>query len=186
MFYLKNIYLYFSIGNGQPKEPTLCQLYWHTFVPYMTTKLNKPMRMPVNTFTNQPVPTSFRGRLTRSSTMWCILVSSFILRVSCTSRACRSRHVAESTSGSSCVDVEAVAHWSNALSLAHLQTTKPMKQKKKALFNAITHPISQKFQAILIPSKNSSVYSLLTCTVILPSPICHMPAPQIQARCSTL
>jgi len=50
MFYLKNIYLYFSIGNGQPKEPTLCQLYWHTFVPYMTTKLNKPMRMPVNTF----------------------------------------------------------------------------------------------------------------------------------------
>ena len=36
MFYLKEIYLYFSIGdeNGQPKEPALCPLYRHTFVPY--------------------------------------------------------------------------------------------------------------------------------------------------------
>ena len=25
---------YFSIGNGQPREPALCQLYRHTFVPY--------------------------------------------------------------------------------------------------------------------------------------------------------
>ena len=24
----------FSIGNGQPREPALCQLYRHTFVPY--------------------------------------------------------------------------------------------------------------------------------------------------------
>ena len=28
------IYLYFSIVNGQPREPALCQLYRHTFVPY--------------------------------------------------------------------------------------------------------------------------------------------------------
>jgi len=28
------IYLYFSIGSGQPREPALCQLYRHTFVPY--------------------------------------------------------------------------------------------------------------------------------------------------------
>ena len=28
------MYLYFSIGNGQPREPALCQLYRHTFVPY--------------------------------------------------------------------------------------------------------------------------------------------------------
>ena len=28
------IYLYFSIGNGQPRQPALCQLYRHTFVPY--------------------------------------------------------------------------------------------------------------------------------------------------------
>ena len=28
------MYLYFSIGNGQPGEPALCQLYRHTFVPY--------------------------------------------------------------------------------------------------------------------------------------------------------
>ena len=28
------MYLYFSIENGQPREPALCQLYRHTFVPY--------------------------------------------------------------------------------------------------------------------------------------------------------
>jgi len=32
-FIEKKIYLYFSIGNGQPGEPALCQLYRHTFVP---------------------------------------------------------------------------------------------------------------------------------------------------------
>ena len=26
------MYLYFSIGNGQPREPALCQLYRHIFV----------------------------------------------------------------------------------------------------------------------------------------------------------
>jgi len=30
----EKIYLYFSIGNGQPTEPALCQLYRHTSVPY--------------------------------------------------------------------------------------------------------------------------------------------------------
>ena len=29
----EKIYLYFCIGNGHPKEPALCQLYRHTFVP---------------------------------------------------------------------------------------------------------------------------------------------------------
>ena len=29
----KNMFI-FSIGNGQPREPVLCQLYRHTFVPY--------------------------------------------------------------------------------------------------------------------------------------------------------
>jgi len=28
------IYLYFSIGIGQRRELGLCQLYWHTFLPY--------------------------------------------------------------------------------------------------------------------------------------------------------
>jgi len=28
------VYLYFSTGNGQPREPALCQLYRRTFVPY--------------------------------------------------------------------------------------------------------------------------------------------------------
>ena len=32
IFYWK-VYLYFSTGNGQPREPALCQLYWHTFFP---------------------------------------------------------------------------------------------------------------------------------------------------------
>ena len=32
--YLKKIYLYFSSKKGQPREPALCQLYRHTFVPY--------------------------------------------------------------------------------------------------------------------------------------------------------
>ena len=34
IFYVKSIYSYFSIGNGQPREPAQCQLYRHTFVPY--------------------------------------------------------------------------------------------------------------------------------------------------------
>ena len=32
--FTSKIYLYFSIGNGQPREPALCQLYRHTFIPY--------------------------------------------------------------------------------------------------------------------------------------------------------
>jgi len=32
--YLKTIFLYFSIGNGQPRKPALCQLYRHIVVPY--------------------------------------------------------------------------------------------------------------------------------------------------------
>ena len=34
--YYWTIYLYFSIGNGQPREPALCQLHRHTFVRYTT------------------------------------------------------------------------------------------------------------------------------------------------------
>jgi len=34
--FLWKIYLYFSIGNDQPSEPALCQLYQHTFVSYST------------------------------------------------------------------------------------------------------------------------------------------------------
>jgi len=33
-FISKKIYLYFSIGNGQPRDPALCQLYRHTFDPH--------------------------------------------------------------------------------------------------------------------------------------------------------
>ena len=33
--FISKIYLYFSIGNGQPSKPALCQLYRHTFIPNM-------------------------------------------------------------------------------------------------------------------------------------------------------
>ena len=33
--FIWKIYLYFSAGNGQRREPALCQLYRHTFVPCM-------------------------------------------------------------------------------------------------------------------------------------------------------
>jgi len=34
VYFMWKIYLYFSIGNGQPCELALCQLYRRTFVPY--------------------------------------------------------------------------------------------------------------------------------------------------------
>jgi len=34
VYFIGKIYLYFSIGNGQPMEPALCQLHRHTFVRY--------------------------------------------------------------------------------------------------------------------------------------------------------
>ena len=34
VYFILKMYLYFSNGNGQPREPALCQLYRHTFVPY--------------------------------------------------------------------------------------------------------------------------------------------------------
>jgi len=37
-YFILKTYLYFSIGNGQPREPALCQLYRHTFVPYASLK----------------------------------------------------------------------------------------------------------------------------------------------------
>jgi len=35
VYFIWKMYLHFSIGNGQPREPALCQLYRHTFVPYV-------------------------------------------------------------------------------------------------------------------------------------------------------
>jgi len=34
IYFIWKMYLYFSTENGQPREPALCQLYRHTFVPY--------------------------------------------------------------------------------------------------------------------------------------------------------
>ena len=34
VYFIWKIYLYFSIGNGEPRQPALCQMYRHTFVPY--------------------------------------------------------------------------------------------------------------------------------------------------------
>ena len=36
--FILKIYLYFSTGNGQPRETALWQLYRHTFVPYCYQK----------------------------------------------------------------------------------------------------------------------------------------------------
>ena len=36
VYFIWKIYLYFSIGNGQRREPALCQSYRHTFVRYWT------------------------------------------------------------------------------------------------------------------------------------------------------
>ena len=33
VYFIWKIYLYVNIGNGQAREPALCQLYRHTFVP---------------------------------------------------------------------------------------------------------------------------------------------------------
>jgi len=33
VYFILKIYLYFSIGIGQPREPALCDLYRHTFAP---------------------------------------------------------------------------------------------------------------------------------------------------------
>ena len=37
VYFIWKIYLYYIIGNGQPREPAQCQLYRHTFVPYIST-----------------------------------------------------------------------------------------------------------------------------------------------------
>ena len=39
IYFIRKIYLYSSIGNDQPREPALCQLYRHTFVPYAFSAL---------------------------------------------------------------------------------------------------------------------------------------------------
>ena len=36
VYFIWKIYLYSNIGNGQHSEPALCQLYRHTFVPYVS------------------------------------------------------------------------------------------------------------------------------------------------------
>jgi len=41
VYFIWKIYLYFSIGNGQPREPALCQLYRHTFVTYWLQTLQR-------------------------------------------------------------------------------------------------------------------------------------------------
>jgi len=41
VYFVSKMCLYFSIGNGQPREPALCQLYRHSFVPYEFAFLKK-------------------------------------------------------------------------------------------------------------------------------------------------
>jgi len=39
IYFFRKIYEYFSVGNGQSREPALCQLYRRTFVPYFSTRV---------------------------------------------------------------------------------------------------------------------------------------------------
>ena len=58
VYFIWKIYLYFSIGNGQPREPALCQLYRHTFVPYGPTEASCFWLLTVPrvcTYTYEPV-----------------------------------------------------------------------------------------------------------------------------------
>ena len=56
IYFVWKIYLYFSIGNGQPREPALCRLYRHSFVPYKS-------RVPPCTATvNMTLPAFVAGR----------------------------------------------------------------------------------------------------------------------------
>ena len=34
VYFFSKLYSYFSTGNGHPREPALCQLCRHTFIPY--------------------------------------------------------------------------------------------------------------------------------------------------------
>jgi len=40
----------FSVGNGQPKEPALCQLHRRTFVPYGHVTEEVKMATPVSSY----------------------------------------------------------------------------------------------------------------------------------------
>lgn len=82
--------------------------------------------------------------------MWCILLSSLILRVSWTSRAWRSRHVAEPGSGNGCVDAELLTHWWNAVSLAHLQTTYSRSTPSLLCWNLMYKPTQENICIIML------------------------------------
>jgi len=43
VYFILKIDLYFSVGNGQHREPPVCQLYRHTFVPYMRVITSQPI-----------------------------------------------------------------------------------------------------------------------------------------------
>jgi len=47
VYFIWKTYLYFSTGNGQPREPALCQFYQHTFIPYIARN-----RRSISKYTN--------------------------------------------------------------------------------------------------------------------------------------
>ena len=58
VYFILKIDLYFSVGNGQHREPPVCQLYRHTFVPYMRVITSQPTRMPKSAGANAILGTS--------------------------------------------------------------------------------------------------------------------------------
>ena len=61
--------MYFSPGNGQPREPALCQLYRHTFVPYTKLLLTNTVMQHFDKFDND-----IANNYTLCLSLLCILV----------------------------------------------------------------------------------------------------------------
>jgi len=49
VYFIGKICSHFSIGNGQPREPALCQLYQRTFVPYEVNTYAETETLQVST-----------------------------------------------------------------------------------------------------------------------------------------
>ena len=67
VYFIWKINLYFSVGNGQPMEPALCQLYWHTFV-------CNPRRYRSKANARFSIPGGMKGRVFSHNYAFCIVV----------------------------------------------------------------------------------------------------------------
>jgi len=45
VYFIRKIYSYTNTGNGLPREPALCQLYRHSFVPYIAARISAELHL---------------------------------------------------------------------------------------------------------------------------------------------